>query len=130
MNKLITTLTAVWVGIFAAMTVVHNLGADGTSHATGLEGYYRNLETAVVEDARECLNEMGYLNSGVMLTRVIQADGSREYTLTIHHYVIDRMSDTEREALHNEFCSALENEISEFTMSDNCSFQQKFLINQ
>lgn len=67
-----------------------------------LEYYYRERERQLVEGAREYLGEQGYENSGVMLTRVVDADGSREYTLSIHHSRIAGLSDEEREQLTEE----------------------------
>lgn len=63
------------------------------------EGYYRQQEDRLVSRARRFLEEEGFAYSGVMLTRVVEPDGSREYTLTVHHGEIDRMSAPERDAL-------------------------------
>ena len=43
-----------------------------------LESYYREMESRLVEEAREYLDRQGYENSGVMLTRVVDMAGSRE----------------------------------------------------
>lgn len=64
-----------------------------------LENYYRERERQLVEDAREYLREQGYENSGVMLTRVVDADGSREYTLSVHHGMIAALNKEEQEQL-------------------------------
>lgn len=64
-----------------------------------LEGYYRQQEDQLVSRVRSFLEEQGFAYSGVMLTRVVEPDGSREYTLTVHHGEIDRMSASERDAL-------------------------------
>ncbi|MDE6925200.1 MAG: hypothetical protein K2O97_02385 [Acetatifactor sp.] len=64
-----------------------------------LENYYCELECQLVEEAREYLERQGYRNSGVMLTRVVDMDGSREYTLSIHHGRIVRLNEEERERL-------------------------------
>lgn len=67
--------------------------------AQELEHYYQELERQLVKDVREYLRQQGYSNSGVMLTRVVDADGSREYTLNIHHSRIAALSEEERERL-------------------------------
>ncbi len=64
-----------------------------------LENYYRERERQLVEDTREYLRRQGYENSGVMLTRVVDADGGREYTLSIHHSRITALSKEEQEKL-------------------------------
>lgn len=86
-----------------------------------LEGYYREREEQLVRDTRAYLNEQGYFNSGVTLTRVVEEDGSREYTVTVHHGQIDRMTEEERMALSQN--------LAVFTFEDdNCTFYHKFLI--
>lgn len=67
-----------------------------------LESCYRERERQLVEAASEYLGERGYENSGVMLTRVVDADGRREYTLSVHHSRILHLSEVEREQLVEE----------------------------
>lgn len=64
-----------------------------------LENYYRERERQLVEDAKEYLRQRGYENSGVMLTRVVDGEGSREYTLSIHHGRITALSEEEQKQL-------------------------------
>lgn len=70
--------------------------------AQELEHYDRERERQLVEDVRGYLRQQGYGNSGVMLTRVVDADGSREYTLSIHHSRITALGEEEREQLAEE----------------------------
>ena len=83
--------------------------------AQELEHYEREREQKLVEDVREYLRQQGYGNSGVMLTRVMDADGSREYTLSIHHSRITALDQEERERLAEE--------LQELAFTDqSCSF--------
>ena len=91
-----------------------------------LEGYeqdvlYRAQENCMVQEIRDYLEQEGYKNSGVMLTRVLEADGSREYTLTVHHGRIEALSIEDREKLQREL------ETFDFT-AENCSFRHEFLV--
>ncbi len=61
-----------------------------------LENHYMTLEWQLVQDTRDYLELRGFSHSGVMLNRVVDADGSREYTVTIHHRAIGRMPEQER----------------------------------
>ena len=61
-----------------------------------LENHYMTLERQLVQDTRDYLELRGFSHSGVLLNRVVDADGSREYTVTIHHRAIDRMPEQER----------------------------------
>ena len=91
-------------------------GGDSSSVVTSL------VEKGLVEDARLLLSERGFANSGVMLTRVIDENGSRQYTLTVHHGRISKMSDEDRQFLMAE----LEQIVFE---DDNSIFFHKFFEN-
>lgn len=85
--------------LLAAFCFAGTAASRTTLDSAELEGYYRQQEDQLVSRARRLLEEQGFANSGVMLTRVVEPDGSREYTLTVHHGEIDRMSASERDAL-------------------------------
>lgn len=91
--------------------------------AAEIEGYYQEMEKGLVEEAREFLNGEGYTYSGVMLTRVVTAEGNREYTLTVHHGKIDKLDDAGRQML----MEGLKGIVFE---DENCSFRHEFLINE
>lgn len=86
-----------------------------------LELYYREQEQQLVRDTRNYLNQSGFQNSGVTLTRVVNEDGVREYTVTVHHDKIHRMDDMERDALKRELAGLVFEE-------DNCCFSHEFLV--
>lgn len=69
-----------------------------------IEQYYKGLEKEMLRGVRAYLNENGFRNSGVSLTRVVDSDSKRTYQLTVHHDRIDRMEDSEREDLKVELC--------------------------
>lgn len=83
--------------------------------AAELEDCYREKERQLVKDTRQELERQGFANSGVMLTRVVEGDGKRTYTVTIHHREIDRLETAEREELAWELAAfAFEDESSSF----------------
>jgi len=108
---------AIWV---ATVTLCIKVTVFGKTGMKENESYYQTLEKDMVKDVRNFLSDMGYTNSGVMLTRVVNEDESREYTLTVHHHLIDKLSTEER--------MELEKELSLFYFDAvDCSFSQKFL---
>ena len=113
-----TALVLAAVSLFAGTA----MGQDSLS-AQEIEAYYQEKERALVAQAREFLNKEGFADSGVMLTRILDADGSREYTLTVHHGKIDRMCMEDRELLMAE----LEKMVFE---DEDCNFKHEFFINQ
>ena len=64
--------------------------------------YYEALEDAYTLRMRTLLSDKGYHNAGITMTKIYEADGSREYTVQIHHRKIDRLSEGERILLQNE----------------------------
>lgn len=61
--------------------------------------YYRVMEQNYVYEVRELLAEEGYADSGVTMTEVVDIDGSRSYTVTIHHRKISMLSEERKEEL-------------------------------
>lgn len=85
------------------------------------ENYCRVQEKEMVQQVRTYLNENGYKNSGVMLTRIVDESGKCEYTLTVHHGKIDKLDDDERELLKKELS------VFDFATED-CKFYHEFLV--
>ena len=92
-----------------------------SSHESNIEeNYYREMENIYVQEIRDLLRDRGYENSGITMTHVIDENGMRTYTVTIHHGRIDRLSETEREELLAQ--------CSEITFPDDgCGFRYEFL---
>lgn len=63
------------------------------------EKFYQDLEKEYVKEVRAFLNEQGFENSGVTLTRVVDEQGNREYDVTLHHKYLDTLCTEERESL-------------------------------
>lgn len=115
---LATTILLVAVSAFCITGTVISQTDIG---AQELENYYREQEKELLCQAREQLNALGYTNSGVTLTRVVDEIGNREYTFTIHHRKIDKMSMEERADLAAELAS-------DIVLTENCSFYHEFLM--
>lgn len=91
----VTVLLVLAAALLCAGTVVSGSSAD----AKELEEYYREKECQLAADVSGLLEKEGLENSGVMVTRVVEADGTRSYTVTVHHGDIDSMDKAEREEL-------------------------------
>lgn len=84
------------------------------------ENCYRELETAYVQEIRSFLAGEGYSDSGVMMTRVIDADESRAYTVTIHHRGILALGQEDLQQLDRAL------KIISYDM-ENCTIEYRFL---
>ena len=106
--------------MISAFCISQTVSGKEDAEAKEQEAFYREQENKLLADTRAFLNQEGYYNSGVTLTRVVDSEGSREYTITIHHSRIDRMDDFEKQELKN----ALEELVF---VSKGCSFCHTFL---
>ena len=104
----------------AAFLAVGTVKSQSSLQMRELEQYYLERERELLKATRAYLEEEGYENSGVTLTRVVEENGTRSYTVTIHHAKIDWMDSGAREELKKA--------LSRLTFSDgNCSFSHEFL---
>ncbi len=56
---------------------------------------YQLEEKTFLGKVRNALEEQGYFNSGITLTKVMDGDGTREYTVLVHNSHIDSNSQKE-----------------------------------
>lgn len=116
-------IMTVFLVLFSAFCITGTVFSQSNLNGRELENYYREKEQEMVRGVRAFLDEAGFVNSGVTLTRVMETDGSREYTLTVHHGKIDRMDEESKQNLKKE--------LSAFDfLSENCIFYHEFLITE
>lgn len=115
----VTVLLVMITAFFCAATVVSSTDICGRQ----LEEYYLEKERELTGAIRNLLCGEGLENSGVMLTHVVEADGSRSYTVTVHHGRIDDMDESDREML-------LERLESLSFADEDCVFVSEFLLDR
>lgn len=120
--KKLLELTAITVSLVMIGTLFLSVAVFSQSRESAREQkeYYEVLEQEYVKRMREFLEEQGYADSGVTMNRVIEADGTLEYIVTIHHRRIEQLDDGRRSELLSK-CQEIE-----FPEQD-CSFCHKFL---
>lgn len=79
------------------------------------EEAYIQLESEYVQQLRAILKEEGYENCGINLTRVVDVEGERAYSIVLHHKYLDKLSTEQLQGLFAELSGAA------FHFS-NCSF--------
>ena len=77
--------------------------------------YYAVLEEEYLNRVRQMLEEEGFCNCGINLRWIADVDGTREYTMILHHRYLERMSAREMAELTDRLTEA------EF-QDDVCSF--------
>lgn len=91
--------------------IVISLCFKGTAHSmekndAACESYYRTIEAEYIKEVKSALTELGYKNSGVMLNRIVNAEGGREYTLSINNKSIkssEEIEDTVKNIWYNSY---------------------------
>ncbi len=119
---LIAFLLVCVIGFCSAATVMGQENLQDRER----EIWYREQEVRLLEETKAYLSQEGFANCGVTLTRVIDADGEREYTFTIHHNRIDRMDEEERQALREEL-KAMNPDFGMDCGEERCIFTYEFL---
>lgn len=61
--------------------------------------YYAVLEQEYRDRTRQLLEEQGLKDCGINIRWVADVDGSREYTIVLHHRKLNRMTEEEKSAL-------------------------------
>lgn len=116
----ITTIITVLLVLIIAFCISGTVIGQNKGDARAEEQYYQAAEQAYIKEIRNLLEEKGYSNSGVTMNRVIEEDGTREYTVTIHHRRISCLSDEQKNALVTE-CQSIDFSV------ENCSIFHEFL---
>lgn len=95
----ITLIVSVFLILVIAFCVSDTVFSQGSHERAMEERYYREMENIYVQEVGDLLADKGYENSGIIMTYVLDENGMRTYTVTIHHRRIDRLSEEERSAL-------------------------------
>jgi hypothetical protein len=82
--------------------------------------YYTVLEKEYLRQTKEALEQEGYGNCGVTVTWVAAEDGSREYTVLLHHRKLQKLSTQEQTVIIGRLSEM------EFD-SGNCTFSYSIL---
>jgi hypothetical protein len=61
--------------------------------------YYAVLEKEYLRHTKEVLEQEGYGNCGVTVTWVAAEDGSREYTVLLHHRKFQKLNEKDKKAM-------------------------------
>ena len=104
--------------IFSMMTMTVNAMED--KRLQHENAYYEEIEDEYVMVLRDTLSNKGYRNAGITMTKIFNADGSRDYTVKLHHRRMDKLTDEERGDLLKD--------LSEVAFADSeCRVYLKFL---
>ena len=113
----------IFLGIILGLAFGFGISAKAVSEKEFMsKEEYCRLEEAYVEEVRLILLEKGCKNAGVTLTYITDAEGTREYALTIHHRKLEEMKEQEWKLLQ-----ARMQETGEYFLGSNGSLMVKIL---
>ena len=94
------------VALILVVSLFHGMKASGEEDVESTRSaYYHEMEEVFYDVLTVTLTNDGYTNAGINISSIINADGTREYKVMIHHDVLTRMDDDEK----NEFIAELSN---------------------
>lgn len=91
-------LTAVFV-LIISFCITGTVKGQNNRRLSLNNQYEKEMEEEYIQSIKDELSDMGYSYAGVTLTKVVNEDKEKIYTLSIHHRRIDKMSKQERQAL-------------------------------
>ena len=97
----VSALVLIGITVFCISGTVHSSEKEERRER---EKYYREIYAEYVKEVRFFLNEEGYSNSGVTMTKVIDEEENRSYTMTIHHHGSEIYSRKNRSSCRRSFC--------------------------
>lgn len=125
-NTTFIIITAILVAIIA-FCIAGTVEGQENGASAAEEAFYKEQEAQLLQDTKAYLHELGFANSGVTLNRIVDAEGKREYTFTIHHSRIDKMDEAGRNGLAQQL-AAREVTILDVETAGKCSIQYDFFI--
>lgn len=98
-NGLFLGMSFALVLVIAACITLTVKGSEKQSAGGYDEAYYDSMEEAYQEEVAEVLAQYGVGTSGINLTKITEADGTRAYTLAIYNRNFDRMDEAKMGSL-------------------------------
>lgn len=91
-------ITFIFVFVIVSMVTI-TVNATEDKRLQHNNEYYEELEEQYIEALRSSLEENGYRNAGITMTKVFYENGEREYTVRLHHRRMEKLSKAEQDAL-------------------------------
>ena len=99
----VVKIAGVLLIVVAILWCAFGIKANAAVKAENDRKEYQLQEIQFKQEIRTCMEDMGYFNSGITVTKIMNENGSREYNVRVHH----QYSDLENTDAVNEVYSAL-----------------------
>lgn len=85
----VLNIVGVFVVVTAILWCVIGIKANALEKADNDKKQYQMQEVQFKSTIKNCLENMGYENAGITITKIMDEDGGREYTVLVHHKYLD-----------------------------------------
>ena len=91
-KSLVLIVVALVIAVVTFITTSITVTSCKKGAASDNAAYYHQLEQAYVKEARKVMNEQGYFDAGITMTRRMNEAGDRIYTVKVHHNRLNNAS--------------------------------------
>lgn len=84
-KSIVLIVVALVIAVVTFITTSITVTSCKKGAASDNAAYYHQLEQAYVKEARKVMNEQGYFDAGITMTRRMNEAGDRIYTVKVHH---------------------------------------------
>ena len=84
-KSIVLIVVALVIAVVTFITTSITVTSCKKGAASDNAAYYHQLERAYVKEARKVMNEQGYFDAGITMTRRMNEAGERIYTVKVHH---------------------------------------------
>lgn len=103
-KKTVVTATVITAVMVLVLWSACGIKANAAERADNDRMEYQIQENTFLKEIRNCMEEEGYYNSGVTLTKIMDTDGSREYNVMVHHSDIDLDDEEKIASIYSLLC--------------------------
>ena len=100
----VVTATVITAVMILVLWSACGIKANAAERADNDRMEYQIQENTFLKEIRNCMEEEGYYNSGVTLTKIMDTDGSREYNVMVHHSDIDLDDEEKIASIYSLLC--------------------------
>lgn len=100
----VVTATVITAVMILVLWSACGIKANAAERADNDRMEYQIQENTFLKEIRNCMEEEGYYNSGVTLTKIMDTDGSREYNVMVHHSDIDLDDEEKVASIYSLLC--------------------------
>ena len=91
-KSIVLIVVALVIAVVTFITTSITVTSCKKGAASDNAAYYHQLEQAYVKEARKVMNEQGYFDAGITMTRRMNETGERIYTVKVHHNRLNNAS--------------------------------------